>query len=160
MEQAEELGYQCSLRFTMQLQLFFQGRSLGISKKLAKRLSNASFSIWQLFLLYQFFGLPDGSVGKESAWDPPRDPNAGLTPGSRRSPEEEMTSYSSIAWKIPWTEEPGRLQSKGLQRVRYNWAAKTHTHTHTQLFHLMVRGINTRIWNFNLFNLWNISQIH
>ena len=32
--------------------------------------------------------------------------------------EEEMPTHSSIlAWKIPWTEEPGRLQSMGLQRV-------------------------------------------
>ena len=32
---------------------------------------------------------------------------------------KEMTTHSSIlAWKIPWTEEPGRLQSMGLQRVR------------------------------------------
>ena len=32
--------------------------------------------------------------------------------------EEEMADYSNIlAWKIPWTEEPGRLQSMGLQRV-------------------------------------------
>ena len=35
--------------------------------------------------------------------------------------EKEMASYSSIlAWKIPWTEEPGRLQSMGSQRVRHN----------------------------------------
>ena len=33
--------------------------------------------------------------------------------------EKEMATHSSIlAWKIPWTEEPGRLQSMGLQRVR------------------------------------------
>ena len=32
--------------------------------------------------------------------------------------EKEMATHSSIlAWKIPWTEEPGRLQSMGLQRV-------------------------------------------
>ena len=32
--------------------------------------------------------------------------------------EEEMATYSSIlAWEIPWTEEPGRLQSMGSQRV-------------------------------------------
>ena len=32
--------------------------------------------------------------------------------------EYEMATYSNIlAWKIPWTEEPGRLQSMGLQRV-------------------------------------------
>ena len=35
--------------------------------------------------------------------------------------EKEMATYSSIlAWKIPWTEEPGRLQSMGSQRVRHN----------------------------------------
>ena len=35
--------------------------------------------------------------------------------------EKEMTTHSSIlAWKIPWTEEPGRLQSMGSQRVGYN----------------------------------------
>ena len=35
--------------------------------------------------------------------------------------EKEMAIHSStIAWKIPWTEEPGRLQSMGLQRVEYD----------------------------------------
>ena len=35
--------------------------------------------------------------------------------------EKEMATHSSIlAWKIPWTEEPGRLQSLGLQAVRQN----------------------------------------
>ena len=35
--------------------------------------------------------------------------------------EKEMAIHSStIAWKIPWTEEPGRLQSIGSQKVRHN----------------------------------------
>ena len=35
--------------------------------------------------------------------------------------EQEVATYSSIlAWKIPWTEEPGGLQSMGLQRVRHD----------------------------------------
>ena len=35
--------------------------------------------------------------------------------------EKEMATHSTIlAWKIPWTEEPGRLQPMGSQRVRYN----------------------------------------
>ena len=35
--------------------------------------------------------------------------------------EEEMATHSSIlAWKIPWTEEPGRLQSMGSQRVGHD----------------------------------------
>ena len=42
----------------------------------------------------------------------------GSIPGLGRSLEEEMTTYSSIlAWGIPWTEEPGGLQSIGSQRV-------------------------------------------
>ena len=37
--------------------------------------------------------------------------------------EESMASHSSIlAWRIPWTEEPGRLQSMGLQRVGHDWS--------------------------------------
>ena len=37
--------------------------------------------------------------------------------------EEKMATHSSIlAWRIPSTEEPGGLQSKGSQRVRHNWA--------------------------------------
>ena len=40
--------------------------------------------------------------------------------------EKGMATHSSIlAWKIPWTEEPGRLQSMGLQRVRHNWVTFT-----------------------------------
>ena len=39
--------------------------------------------------------------------------------------EKEMTTHSSIfAWEIPWTEETGRLQSMGSQRVGHDWAAK------------------------------------
>ena len=35
--------------------------------------------------------------------------------------EKEMATHSStLAWKIPWMEEPGRLQSMGLQRVGHN----------------------------------------
>ena len=35
--------------------------------------------------------------------------------------EKEMATHSSIlAWKIPWTKEPGRLQSMGLQRVGHD----------------------------------------
>ena len=41
--------------------------------------------------------------------------------GWEDSPEKGMATHSSIlAWKIPWTEEPGRLQSKGSQRVGHD----------------------------------------
>ena len=39
--------------------------------------------------------------------------------------EDDMTAHFSIlAWRIPWTEEPGGLQSPGLQRVRHVLATK------------------------------------
>ena len=75
-------------------------------------------------------GFPGGSDGKESArmqetqvqslgWEDPL--------------EKGMATHSRfLAWRIPWTEEPGGLQSTGLQRVRHDWATNTtHIHTHT-----------------------------
>ena len=42
--------------------------------------------------------------------------------------EKEMATHSSVlAWRIPWTEEPGRLQSMGSQRVRHNFTTKPPT---------------------------------
>ena len=42
--------------------------------------------------------------------------------------EKEMATHSSIlVWKIPWTEEPGGLQSMGSQRVGHNWVTNTFT---------------------------------
>ena len=69
-----------------------------------------------LWLSSYFMGFPCGSNGKESAcnvrfldWEDPL--------------EKGEASYSSIlAWRILWTEEPGRLQSMGSQRVEHDWA--------------------------------------
>ena len=51
--------------------------------------------------------------------------------------EKEMATYSSVlAWRIPWTEELGGLQSMGSQRAGHmrDWVrTHTHTHTHTEL---------------------------
>ena len=58
--------------------------------------------------------------GKASVYN---EGDLGSIPGSEDTLEKEMTIHSSaIAWKIPWTEEPGRLQSMGSQRVGHNWA--------------------------------------
>ena len=49
--------------------------------------------------------------------------------------EEDMVTHSSIlAWRIPWTEEPGGLQSTGLHGDGHNWSDLAHTHTHAQIF--------------------------
>ena len=54
----------------------------------------------------------------------------GSIPGLGRSPGEGMASYSSIlAWRIPWTKEPGVLQSIRSQRVGDDWSNLTHAHT-------------------------------
>ena len=51
--------------------------------------------------------------------------------GREDPPEEEMATHCSIlAWEIPWAEEPGGLQSMGLQRVRHH---VTTEHTHANL---------------------------
>ena len=48
--------------------------------------------------------------------------------GREDSLEKGMaTHFSILAWRIPWAEEPGRLQSIGPQRVRHDWAANTFT---------------------------------
>ena len=46
---------------------------------------------------------------------------SGIGDWQRRGSEKAMAPYSStLAWKIPWAEEPGRLQSMGSLRVRHN----------------------------------------
>ena len=52
----------------------------------------------------------------------------GLIPGWGRDPEEMVTHCSILAWKMPWTEEPGRLQSRGLQRIRHDRSDLAHTY--------------------------------
>ena len=56
----------------------------------------------------------------------------GSIPGSGRSPGGgHATHCSTLTWRIPWTKEPGGLQSMGSQRVRHNWGDNTHAHTPT-----------------------------
>ena len=57
--------------------------------------------------------------------------DVGSIPGLGRCPGELKATHSSIlAWKIPWTEEPGRLQSWGHRRVWHDLAPKPPTTTH------------------------------
>ena len=64
--------------------------------------------------------------------------------------KKEMATHSSIlAWKIPWIEEPGRLQSMGLQRIRQHWV--------TLLFHDMcIKICSFHLWIMTHFvsNYW------
>ena len=85
-------------------------------------------------------GFPGSSEGKESACSAR---NPALITGSGTSLEKGMATHSSIlAWRIPGTEETGRLQSIKSQRVRHDQMTNTftflfniyiYTHTHTHL---------------------------
>ena len=78
-----------------------------------------SWLCWVFVAVYRLSRIfPGGSEGNASACNA-GDP--GSIPGSGRSPGEGMATHSrTLAWKIPWTEEPGRLQSMRLQRVGHN----------------------------------------
>ena len=71
------------------------------------------------------WGFPGGASGEESAWNAGRHKRCGSL-GQEDPLEEGSATHSNIlAWRIPWTEEPGGLPSMGLQRVRHNgnsWA--------------------------------------
>ena len=75
-------------------------------------------------------GFPGGSDGIDSAFnagDMSSIPGWGRREG--KGIEKGMATHSSIlAWRIPWTEEPGGLQSMGWQRVRHNWVTNTFTY--------------------------------
>ena len=85
--------------------------------------------------------------------------------------EKEMATCSSIlAWKIPWTEEPGRLQSRGLKESDMNEQLSTHMHAINFLFpsslHVAVEKSDVsstyfvgNIWVF-LFNSEFLKFIH
>ena len=60
-------------------------------------------------------GSPGGSDGKESAC---KAGDMGSIPGWEDALEGMATHFSILAWRTPWTEEPGGLQSTGLQNVR------------------------------------------
>ena len=66
-------------------------------------------------------GFPAGAVVKNPPANAGDSRDVGSVPGLGRSPEKEIATHSSIfAWKIPWTEDPGRLWSMGLQRVGHD----------------------------------------
>ena len=71
-------------------------------------------------------GFPKDSAVKNPLANAGDAGDSSLIPALGRSPGEEYGNPSRIiAWKTPWTEEPGRLQSVGSQGVRHDWA---HTH--------------------------------
>jgi len=73
---------------------------------------------------------PSGASGKELACQCRRHKRQGLDRWVGEIPlEMGMATHSTIlAWRIPWTEEPGGLQSTESHRVRHDWSVWAHTH--------------------------------
>ena len=92
----------------------FLPRPIGLS--LIFLTDEAYFCLWNVLpSIMDFLGGLDGKASAYSAGE------LGSIPGSGRSLEKEMATHSStLAWKIPWTEECGRLQSMGSQRVGHD----------------------------------------
>ena len=71
---------------------------------------------------------------------PPGDlPDPGIEPASLMANLhwQEMATHSrTLAWKIPWTEERGRLQSMGSQRVRHDWATSLYHQRHHMIAYM------------------------
>ena len=91
-------------------------------------------------------GFPGGSDGKESACN---EGDSGSIPGSEDPLEKEMETQSSIlAWKIPWTEEPDRLQSMGhkdsdtTEWVRFHFPPALQNEMHTHFLRFLSLSLN------------------
>ena len=81
-------------------------------------------------------GFPDSAAGKEFACNAEDTGDTGLIPGSKRFPRwGNNNQLQYFLLKIPWTEEPGKLHSKGSQRVY-----TTHTNQMTGLILLGFPG--------------------
>ena len=91
-------------------------------------------------------GLTHWLSGKESSCNAIEE---GSIPGSGRSP----THSSILAWRIPWAEEPGKLQSIGSQRVGHDWSKLAHTHTN-----IYIIKKNTHQILYILFPAFSISN--
>ena len=99
-----------------------------MGKWLLSTIKITKFKVIFAWVYAYFLGFPGGASGKELTCQCRRhkrcrfDPQFGKIPWGRA-----LGPHSSIlAWRIPRTEEPGRLQSIWSQRVRYNWSDLTH----------------------------------
>ena len=67
-------------------------------------------------------GLPGSVSGKEPTVQFRRPKRCGFDPWIGKIPWRRATHSSILAWRIPWTEEAGRLPSMGSKRVGHNWS--------------------------------------
>ena len=97
-----------------------------------------TWKAFSFFLTFYFIleysrwtGFPGGTSGKEPTCQFRRCKRCRFNSWVRKIPLEEGTEThsSNLAWKIQWTEEPGRLQSIGWQRIGHDWSHLAPKHT-------------------------------
>ena len=83
-------------------------------------------------------GFPGGTSGKDPTCQCKRFKRCRFSPWVGETPlKENMATHSSIlAWRLPWTEEPCRLQPRVLQRVEHDWSNLVGMHAHG-IFYLL-----------------------
>ena len=117
-------------------------------------------------LLEATIGLPRWLSGKEPGSQCRRH---GCDPWIRKIPWRRKWQPTPVflAWRIPWTEEPGRLLSMESQRLEHDWVAKgscaqahtcTHTHHHIPWLDAPVLCLLSWWWHVESFSHWVIHQ--
>ena len=96
--------------------------------------------MWIRFTVRYF---PGDASGKKPSCHAGNRRDAGLIPGPvRKIPWTRGMAihFSILAWRIPWTEDPGGLQSIGLQRVGHDWNNLTRMYTPYRYHYFSLRG--------------------
>ena len=108
---------------------------------------------------------PGGSDGKESACNAG---DLGLILGLGRSPGKRNATHSSVlAWKIPWTEEPGRLRFMRSQRIRHDysdwhlhWAKLLYVNSGNDFLDLTPQAMTTTTVEMNMQDYIKLKLLH
>ena len=97
-----------------------------LKKTILSKCGETLFPICELLFLLGMYGT---SLVAQTVKNLPVMQEAGVRSQGQEDPLEKGkgTHSSILAWRIPWTEEPGGLQSIGLQRVEHNWVTNTFT---------------------------------
>ena len=127
--------YQAPLSMGFSRQKYWSGVSLPSPCYLLKHCKN-----WKVLYSCYLLGFPGGASDKDSTCQCRKQERRVSSLGQEDPLEEGMATYSSIlAWRIPWTEEPGGLQSIGLQRVGHHWGDLARTH-------MILTIVNRKFW--------------
>ena len=116
---------------TVQKHQFFKTLS-GVNSQKILNSSQLQYFVNILIDIILLLDFPGGSDHKESAWQCKNHRRSRVRSLDQEDPLEKgmATHSSSLAWRIPWLEEPGWLQSMGLQRIGHNWVINTYTFYH------------------------------